>query len=144
MSEQVFVPMIAYEDAPRAAEWLTRAFGFAELERFADGAGRVTDVVLGLGGAVFLAGGPTTAYEGPRRHAARCAVARAWLDTPFIVDGVLVYVDDVDAHFARASAAGATILSELEDGPLQRQYRCEDVEGHRWMFATRRTATRPA
>jgi len=33
----------------------------------------------------------------------------------------------------------ATILSELEDntGIRQRQYRAEDLEGHRWMFATR-------
>jgi uncharacterized glyoxalase superfamily protein PhnB len=52
---------------------------------------------------------------------------------------VHVSVDDVDAHYDRAVAAGATILSELEDNPGigQRQYRAEDLEGHRWMFATR-------
>jgi len=50
-----------------------------------------------------------------------------------------VSVDDVDAHYEQARAAGATILSELEDntGIGQRQYRAEDLEGHRWMFATR-------
>ena len=55
-----------------------------------------------------------------------------------MVDGVFVAVDDIDAHYARARAGGATILSELEDNPGigQRQYRAEDVEGHRWMFAT--------
>jgi PhnB protein len=39
--------------------------------------------------------------------------------------------------FERARSAGATILSELEDNPAvsQRQYRAEDIEGHRWMFA---------
>ena len=52
----------------------------------------------------------------------------------WIIDGVLVYVDDVDAHYARAVAAGAGILSELEDGFPARRYRVEDVEGHRWMF----------
>jgi uncharacterized glyoxalase superfamily protein PhnB len=52
---------------------------------------------------------------------------------------VYVSVDDLDAHYDRAVAAGATILSELEDNPGigQRQYRAEDLEGHRWMFATR-------
>jgi len=52
---------------------------------------------------------------------------------------VHVSVDDVDAHYGRAVAAGATILSELEDntGVGQRQYRAEDLEGHRWMFAQR-------
>jgi PhnB protein len=59
--------------------------------------------------------------------------------SPYIVDGVHVSVDDVDAHYGRAVAAGATILSELEDntGIGQRQYRAEDLEGHRWMFAQR-------
>ena len=33
---------------------------------------------------------------------------------PYIIDGVLVYVDDVEAHFERARTGGATILSEVE------------------------------
>jgi uncharacterized glyoxalase superfamily protein PhnB len=56
---------------------------------------------------------------------------------PWIVDGVLVYVDDVDAHYDRAKKAGATILSPLEDGGHGRRYRAEDLEGHRWMFMER-------
>jgi uncharacterized glyoxalase superfamily protein PhnB len=46
-------------------------------------------------------------------------------------------VDDLDAHFERAKAAGATILSEPEDVPEAgiRHYRAEDLEGHRWMFS---------
>lgn len=54
-----------------------------------------------------------------------------------LTDGVLVYVDDIDAHFERAQASGATVLSSLEDNSEvgQRQYRVEDLEGHRWMFA---------
>jgi PhnB protein len=54
-----------------------------------------------------------------------------------VVDGVMLHVDDVDGHFEQARSAGATILSELEDNPYagQRQYRAEDLEGHRWMFA---------
>ncbi|HEY6959496.1 MAG TPA: VOC family protein [Candidatus Limnocylindria bacterium] len=134
---QRFVPMLAYEDASRAAEWLVSAFGFREKERFADARGRVTDVVLTLGEHVLLAGSPSTVYQGPRRHAETCDAARAWLDTPYILDGVLVYVDDVAAHLHRAKSAGARILSDLETNPLQRQYRCEDLEGHRWMFAER-------
>jgi uncharacterized glyoxalase superfamily protein PhnB len=53
-----------------------------------------------------------------------------------VIDGVHAYVDDVDAHFERAKAAGATMLSEPEDTPWgDRHYRVEDLEGHRWMFA---------
>jgi PhnB protein len=54
-----------------------------------------------------------------------------------VVDGVLVYVDDVDAHYTRAKAHGASILSEPEDGFPGRRYRAEDPEGHRWMFLER-------
>ena len=57
-----------------------------------------------------------------------------------MIDGVLVYVDDVAAHFARAREAGATLLSEVESGPGGGLlYRAEDLEGHRWMFMQRAT-----
>ena len=51
-----------------------------------------------------------------------------------MIDGVLVYVADIEAHFERATREGATILSGLEDGFPGRRYRAEDLEGHRWMF----------
>jgi uncharacterized glyoxalase superfamily protein PhnB len=55
-----------------------------------------------------------------------------------VVDGVLVYVDDVVAHFDRAADGGARLLSGVEEGPGgSRLYRAEDVEGHRWMFMQR-------
>jgi uncharacterized glyoxalase superfamily protein PhnB len=47
------------------------------------------------------------------------------------------YVDDVDAHYARALAAGATIVAEPQDQPYgARSYRAIDPEGHRFIFAT--------
>src|SRR5439155_1100945 len=63
-----------------------------------------------------------------------CVAARKWSSVPWVVDGLLVHVDDVDRHFARAKSAGATMLSELENNPVGRLYRAEDIEGHRWMF----------
>ena len=52
------------------------------------------------------------------------------------VDLVHVYVDDVDAHYERAVAAGATIHQPPEDAPYgDRRYDAEDPEGHRWSFA---------
>jgi len=48
-----------------------------------------------------------------------------------------VHVDDLDAHFARAKAVGATILSEIQDDSQGRRYRAEDLEGHRWFFFER-------
>ena len=138
MTEPRVIPMLAYEDAGRAADWICHAFGFREVRRFANDRDTVTDVLLERpDGATVLVGHPNDAYEGPRKHAEHCATAAKWLDRPVIVDGLVVYVDDVEAHHAAAVNAGARIISGLETNPLQRQYRAEDLEGHRWMFATR-------
>ncbi len=134
---QRVIPMLSYEDAGHAADWIAEAFGFRETGRWTDPDGRVTHVNMELEGNLFMLGHPSPDYQSPKHHAETCEQARKWSRTPYVVDGVLVYVDDIEAHFSRARAAGATILSELEDNPGvgQRQYRAEDVEGHRWMFA---------
>jgi uncharacterized glyoxalase superfamily protein PhnB len=50
--------------------------------------------------------------------------------------GLVVHVDDVDAHYQRARSAGARIDSEPVDQPYgQREYGARDLEGHRWWFA---------
>ena len=58
-----------------------------------------------------------------------------------MIDGLLVEVDDVDAHHEQAVAAGATVIRPLEDTEEagMRLYTAEDPEGHRWMFGQRRT-----
>ena len=86
--------------------------------------------------------GQSPAPESARTAADQADELAATLDAagiapPYVVDGVLIYVEDVDAHCERARAGGARILSEPEDNPYagQRQYRAEDPEGHRWMVA---------
>jgi uncharacterized glyoxalase superfamily protein PhnB len=92
---------------------------------------------MDTGGGLIMLATPSPHYQGPRRHRESCEAASRWSEVPWVVDGVLVYVDDVDAHFNRAKAAGATILSEPEDDPPGKRYRAEDLEGHRWMFMER-------
>ena len=137
MAEQRVVPMFSYEDVGRAADWIAKAFGFEETGRWSDEGGRVTHVNMELDGGLIMLGYPSSDYQSPRHHAEICDQARAWSQTPYVIDGVHVSVDDIDAHYEQAKAAGATILSELENnaGIGQRQYRAEDLEGHRWMFA---------
>jgi uncharacterized glyoxalase superfamily protein PhnB len=137
MSEQRVIPMLSYEDAGRAADWIAAAFGFTETGRWSDDDGRVTHVNMELNGGKIMLGYPSPDYQSPKHHAEVCEQGRTWRQTPNVVDGVYVSVDDVDAHYACAEAAGATMLSGLEDnaGIGQRQYRVEDLEGHRWMFA---------
>jgi len=48
-----------------------------------------------------------------------------------------IFVDDVDAHFARAQAGGATIIEPIHQHGY-RAYVAEDLEGHRWTFAQAR------
>ena len=136
MSQQRVTPMLAYENGPAAMDWLIRAFGFRELDRRVEN-GRLTHGELDTGGGVVMLATPSLHYHGPKRHRDECEVARAWHDVPYIIDGVLVSVEDVKGHYERARREGASILSELETGEPGARYRAEDLEGHRWMFVQR-------
>jgi uncharacterized glyoxalase superfamily protein PhnB len=136
---QTIVPFIAYEDAAEAIDWLTRAFGFRENEQARmtgdDGTIGHAELDVGDGSVIFLAT-PSPHYESPKRHRSHCEAAAKWSDNPWVIDGYMVQVDDVDAHHTRAVAVGATVLRAPEDveGAGIRLWSGEDVEGHRWMF----------
>ena len=128
------IPMISYEDGIAALEWLRSAFGFRETARLTAPDGRLSHGEMEAGDGLIMLASPTPEYRSPKRHREACEQARKWSAVPWIIDGVLVYVDDLDRHLARAKAAGATILSDIEEGPPGRRYRAEDCEGHRWFF----------
>jgi len=137
---QRIVPMIAYADAAAAIDWLTQAFGFREREgqRFTDEHGTVTHAELERDGAIVMLATPNAEYEGPRRHRETCETARRWQDNPWVIDGLFVEVDDIDAHQARAAENVATIVRGIDEhGIGYRVYTAEDLEGHRWMFGQR-------
>lgn len=138
---QTVIPMISYEDGIAALDWLVEAFGFRERARICDASGRLMHGELEVGDGLIMLASPTPDYEGPKRHRERCERARKWSSVPWIIDGVLVQVDDLDAHFERAKASGAAMLSEIEDGPPGRRYSAEDPEGHRWFFLERDRGT---
>jgi uncharacterized glyoxalase superfamily protein PhnB len=131
------IPMIAYENGPAAMDWLARAFGFREKARMTSADGRLSHGEMEAGEGLIMLATPSPHYQGPKRHRDECDPARRWSEVPYIIDGVLVYVENVDAHFQRARDAGATILSEIETGGPGKRYRAEDIEGHRWMFMER-------
>jgi PhnB protein len=122
------VPYLSYADAAEAIDFLTKAFGFVERYRYPMPDGKIGHAELEYEGAsVFLAS------EWPGAN----------MVSPRKLDGVhcqtWVRVDDVDAHHARARAAGATIAAEPEDQPHgERIYRAIDPEGHRWVFGQAR------
>jgi uncharacterized glyoxalase superfamily protein PhnB len=135
---QRIVPFLGYEDAAAAIEWLERAFGFREnRDQRHEASGTIGHAELELQGARIFLSTPA-AYANPRTLRAESETARRAYDNPWVIDGHFVEVDDVEAHYERARAAGATILREPEEpGVGFRIYSAEDLEGHRWMFGER-------
>jgi MerR family transcriptional regulator, thiopeptide resistance regulator len=120
------IPLIACEDIAVTHEFLVDALGFvsAGLER--DGTGQVVH------GEV---------RAGDHRIWLHMTTAESGLATPTSLGGSgggnVIQVVDVDAHYERARAAGATILSEPTDQEYgQREYGVRDPDGHSWWFAT--------
>ena len=123
-------PGLLYHDAPGAIDWLCRAFGFRR-RLVIDGApGRILHAHLTAGnGGVMLSSAEEYAFP-------------EICTTPKAVGGVgtveiIVYVEDPDAIYNRAVAAGATILIPVEDKPYGgRGFSCKDPEGHVWAFGS--------
>jgi uncharacterized glyoxalase superfamily protein PhnB len=121
--EQHATPYLIYRDAPAAIDFLTRAFGFVEKFRCPMDDGRIGHAELTCGdGGIMLA----SEFDG---------FGRSPLALPDVHGQTYCTVADVDAHFARARANGATLTSEPTDRDGTRMYRAIDPEGHRWIFA---------
>lgn len=121
-------PSLSYDDAPAAIEWLCRAFGFTERLVISGPAGTIRHSELSLGSGVIMVSStrPESGRLSPR-------------SLPGVHQGICVRVEHLDAHFARAQAAGAVIVDELEDTEYgSRGYGVQDLEGHQWYFGTYR------
>lgn len=120
---QRITPYLLYTDVAAALDWLTRAFGFTERLRYSEPDGTISHAELEMGDSHVMLGYPGPDYE-PPSASGRLSV------------GIHVYVDDVDAHFAQAKEAGATMETAPEDQFYgDRSYNCSDLEGQRWTFA---------
>ena len=114
---------LLYRDAGAAVDWLVEAFGLQADEVLRGEGGRVNHASMRLGKAVLMLGSPGPDFKGPR--AIGHATANLYVD-----------IEDVEAHYARAVAAGATIIEEPKDTFYgARRYGAEDLEGHPWYFA---------
>ena len=110
-------PFVSYADADAALDWLSRAFGFEEhaVYRSDDGVIRHAQVSLGPGIVMFGHGDPADRAS----------------------NGIYVAVEDADAHYERAKAAGAEIIRDIENTDYgSREYTARDPEGHVWSFGT--------
>jgi uncharacterized glyoxalase superfamily protein PhnB len=121
-------PTLTYDDAPAAIDWLERAFGFQRRLVVPGPDGRVVHSELSFGPGVIMVSSPKPEQGrvGPRSLSAAS-------------QAVCLRVDDPDAHYRRAKAAGAVITRELQDEDYgSRGYMAKDPEGHMWYFGTYR------
>lgn len=124
------IPCLRYRDARAAIAWLERAFGFQAQAVYAEG-----DIVyhaqLVYGRGMIMLGSVGNGGEwgalvvqpdeiGGRETQSACVV-----------------VSDPDAHYARAVAAGATVVIDIADQDYGgRGYACRDLEGRLWWFGS--------
>ncbi len=129
MAPASVAPYLFYEDVARAADFMQRAFGFELGYTHADPNGGLAHAQLHHGAHVIMVG---HAGGGGLNMVKRADAL------PALHAGIYVFVEDVDAHCARARAAGAKVLEEPQDRPWgDRMYCATDPEGQFWMFAKR-------
>jgi PhnB protein len=118
------VPELVYQDVGAALDWLSNVFGFRETLRHTLDDGQVShaDMDTGCGGVVML-----TSAKGEMQSPA---------GDGHVCKKVIVFVDDVDRHFAAVEDAGIETLHKPTDKPWGlRQYLVKDREGHMWEFS---------
>ncbi len=116
-----------YDDPSAALDWLAKAFGFATRVRVTGPDGEIVHSEMEIGEGVVMVGGTNQ----PGRKSPR---ALGGANT----QSAQIFVDNIDAHCARARAAGATIAHELESKDYgDRGYGALDLEGHLWWFTER-------
>ncbi|MEQ1506695.1 MAG: VOC family protein [Myxococcota bacterium] len=128
-----------YDDAAAAIDWLCAAFGFEVRLRIEGENGRIEHSELTFGDGLVMVGqtGGRSDRAVPRRGARPRRVGGA------NTQSLCVQIDDVDAHCARARAAGAAIVQEPSDTDYgegywaDRTYAAVDLEGHEWFFSQR-------
>jgi|SRR5436309_11864085 len=114
-------PCQTYRDAPAMLKWLVDAFGLTEDAVIANPDGTIAHAELGWRGGGIMIG----SYRTDALSAAPGTGA------------VYLVVGDPDAHFARATGAGAEVVrppSDMDYG--SREYSVRDPEGNIWNFGT--------
>jgi len=124
------IPSLRYRDARAAIDWLCRAFGFEQHLVHADGT-VVHHAQLTFGNGMIMLGSVDTHSAWGQRIAQPDEIGGRETQCACVI------VADADAHYARAKAAGAVIVDELEAKDYGgKGYSCRDPEGHLWWFGS--------
>ena len=120
------IPILAYRDLQAIHDFLVDAFGMQPGVVERDGEGRPVHA------EIYDAGGNTVWLH---RHAPDTGLSSP-ADVPSSTGGVVVLVEDVDAHFQHAKSRGAQIDYEpMNQDYGFREYGARDPEGGRWYFS---------
>jgi uncharacterized glyoxalase superfamily protein PhnB len=127
-----FTPVVFYRDPLAALNWLEAAFGFETSLLVTDNAGRVGHAEMSFGEGRIGVGEEWGASE---------LIGPAKMRSPASLDGQgtqfirIQLASGIDAHCAKAEAAGARITQRPADQFYgSRVYRALDPEGHVWNF----------
>lgn len=116
-------PYLALRGAARALDFYARAFGATEIMRIPMGE-LIGHAEIRIGDSVVMLADEMEGHAGPQTLGG----------TPV---SLMIYTDDVDAMFARAIAAGATVKRPVENQFYgDRTGVLVDPYGHVWSIAT--------
>ena len=128
------IPHLVCAGAADAIDFYAKAFGAVELQRLPGPDGRLMHAMLMIDGAPLM-----LVDEMPEYGALGPAALKG---SPVTVHR---YVDDVDAAYDRAIAAGATVLMPVADMFWGDRYgTLQDPFGHKWSLATHLRDVAPA
>ena len=124
------IPGLRYQHAKKAMTWLHDAFGFEVFLEVPGEGERIEHARLTLGPNMIMLASLDRDSEFDQKFV-----------TPSTAKGVtqsiLIVVDDPDAIYGKARAAGATIIDDIADFEFGgRTFSCEDLERHLWVFTS--------
>ena len=125
------IPRLRYRNALAAIDWLCHAFGFEKQAVYAGDDGVVHHAQLTFGNGMIMLGSVGNDNAWGKRIAQPDEIGGRETQCACVI------VADADAHYARAKAAGAVIVDELEAKEYGgKGYSCRDPEGHLWWFGS--------
>lgn len=126
----MIIPTLRYQNAPAMIDWLCEAFGFERHVVFEDGEGGIAHAELKLRDDGMIMLGSVRDNDFGKLQSTPRALGGT-TQSPYII------VDDADAVYRSAKAAGAEIVVEIKDESYGgRGFSCRDPEGHLWNFGT--------
>ena len=117
---QTIFPCLTFRDAKASFDWLERALGAERLAVHEDDEGRVQHAEIRIGSSTIMCGDERAGSKA----------------TPPGASVIYVVVDDADAAYERARAAGAQTTEPVDQDYGSRDLTVTDPDGNRWSLGT--------